>query len=194
MNSITRSLFLAACFATTLLAGCSDKASEAPAPADPVPTYKMGHYFYYPASNSGGGTLHPTQDIKGEARLFPQVLAFDFTAAPDAPHFELDRAQLKPDWVGTYTLRCRARPTDPVFVSYSYSVGSGTRIFRLSDFTQTLTGDVTITAYDAKRQLISGHFEVEAPNQLDPTTSDLDKKCTITIFGDFTDMKIKVQP
>jgi hypothetical protein len=192
MKIVTRTLVLALLAAVpTLLTACADKTEEAPAPADPTPTYKLSHYFFYPATNEGAGIIHPNQDIKGQAQLAAQVLALDFTAAPDAPHFEINRAQLKADWKGTYSLRCGARPTDPVFVSYSYHT-DGYRIFRFSDFTQTLTGDVTITAYDAKRQLISGHYEVNAPGQRDPA-SDLDQKCNILLVGDFTDVKVTVQ-
>ena len=57
-----------------------------------------------------------------------------------------------------YALRCRNRPTDPVFTSYVYSVHSN----------GGLTGDVTITAYNAKRQLVSGTYTVRAPEQTGP--------------------------
>ncbi|UOQ70442.1 hypothetical protein [Hymenobacter cellulosilyticus] len=139
------------------------KRGAGPTP-DPTPTYELSHYFYYPATNGGAAIIHPKQDITGEARLFPTVLALDFVAKPDMPHFEIERAQLKPDWKGQYSLKSRAQPANPVFVSYSYHT-DGYRIFRFSNFTQVLTGHVTITAYDAKRQLISGNYEVTAPRK-----------------------------
>ncbi|PJJ59941.1 hypothetical protein [Hymenobacter chitinivorans] len=193
MSIFTRSLFTAALAATTLLTACSDKNTDAPAPADPTPIYRLTHFFHDPTTNTGSGTIYPSKDIKAEARLFPVVLALDFSAGPDAPHLEIYRSQLKPGWVGTYALRCRTRATDPVFVSYSYQNNGGSRIYRFSDLTQTLTGDVTITAYDEKRQLLSGHFEVTAPDQRDPVSDAPEQKTTILLTGDFSDMKVQVQ-
>ncbi|MCB2376609.1 hypothetical protein LGH70_03390 [Hymenobacter sp. BT635] len=196
MKLFTRSLLFAVLLAPVGgLTACSDKAKEEPAPADPTPTYTMGHSFYYPATNTSDGLVHPSRDIKGEARLFSQVLAFDFDARPDAPHFEIERVQLKSGWVGAYALRCRPRPTDPVFASYSYwrKDNSGVRIFRFSDFSLELAGHVTITAYDAKRQLVSGSFEIKAPGENDPLSVSIGQKCDILIFGEFTDMKVKAQ-
>ncbi|UOQ51202.1 hypothetical protein [Hymenobacter cellulosivorans] len=193
MPIFTRSLFLLALTTASLLTSCSDK-NEEPAPTpDPAPTYALSHYFYYPATNGAAAVIHPNQDITGKAQLHPTVLALDFEAKADMPHFEIERAQLKPDWKGVYPLRCRARPADPVFVSYSYHT-DGYRIFRFSDFTQTLTGHVTITAYDTKRQLISGTYEVQAPGQTDPLEFSIDTKCDITLSGSFTDLKVKPQP
>ncbi|TGE24789.1 hypothetical protein E5K00_06175 [Hymenobacter aquaticus] len=194
MSIFTRSLFLAAVAATSLLTACADKSEDEATPADPAPTYGLGHYFHYPATNTGGGTIHAAQDITGEARLFAQVLALDFEAGPDGPHFEIDRGQLKSGWVGTYALQSPGSPSAPVFASYSYTdSGGGIRIFRFSNFSPKLTGNVTITAYDAKRQLVSGNFDVTAPGENDPTKGTLETKCDMHIFGEFTNMKVKPQ-
>ncbi|SFQ32264.1 hypothetical protein [Hymenobacter arizonensis] len=201
MKIFTRTLLLVAlASASGIFTACSDK-TEAPAPADPTPTFKMGSYFDFvtttPAggtAHTGFGTTHSALDIKGTASLAPQVLALDFIAGTDNAYFEVDRAKLSAAWTGTYTLRCRNRPTDAVFTSYIYKVTTGSVIYRLSDFTQDLTGNVTITAYDAKRQLVSGSFEVRAPEQRDPTTtSTTAPKCTILLAGEFNNMKVKPQ-
>ena len=64
-------------------------------------------------------------------------------------------------------MRCRNRLTDPVFTSYVYSVRSNSGlsggVYRFSDTARELTGNVTITAYDAKRQLVSGTYTVRPP-------------------------------
>jgi hypothetical protein len=167
----------------------------------------MGSYFDFvtitPAggtAHSGYGTTHGASDIKGKAVLTTQVLGLDFEAGSDNPHFEVDRAKLAANWVGTYSLRCRNRPTDPVFTSYVYSVRSASggisgAIYRFSETTRELTGNVTITAYDAKRQLVSGSFEVRAPEQTEPgpSTSYNSPKCTILLAGDFENLKVQAQ-
>ncbi|MCB2410616.1 hypothetical protein [Hymenobacter lucidus] len=174
-----------------LLSACSDKTEETPAPADPTPEYRIGHGYYYPATRESSIVSWPSRDIKGEAQLYPAVLGLDFKVATDAVHLEVDRAALKTDWKGVYALKCQKRPTDPVFVSYLYTDAGGTSIFRLSDFTPELTGNVTITAYDAKRQLLSGTYEVVAPGQRDPLSDFSTATCDITLAGSFTDMKVK---
>ena len=202
MKIFTRTLFLATLTtASAVFTACSDK-TEAPAPADPDPAFRMGSYFDFatitPAggtAHSGFGTTHSSLDIKGRAAMDTQVLVLDFAAGADDAHFEVDRAKLSADWLGTYNLRCRNRPTDPVFTSYVYSRNGVSSIYRFSDLTPDLTGNVTITAYDAKRQLVSGHYEVRAPEQLDPTNtgSNNEPKCTIILAGDFDNLKVKTQ-
>lgn len=205
MKTFTRTLLLAALTATSaLFSACSDKEKEeAPAPADPTSAFQMSSYFDFvtitPAggnAHSGYGTGHRPADITGTATLGPQVLALNFVAGFDNTYFEVERTKLSAKWLGTYTLRCRNRPTDPVFTSYLRgSTNGGTSIYRLSDFTRDLTGNVTVTAYDAKRQLISGSYEVRAPEQRDPsaTVASTDPKCTIILEGTFENLKVKPQ-
>ncbi|UOG75074.1 hypothetical protein MTX78_00410 [Hymenobacter tibetensis] len=200
MRLSTRTLFLAA-LATVLATACSDKTEE-PIPADPDSTLRMGSYFDFttitPAggtAHSGFGTTHSSLDIKGSAAMDTHLLVLDFSAGTDAVHFEIDRTKLTASLLGAYALRSSARPTEPVFTSYVYRRNGGSSIYRFSDFTQNLTGDVTITAYDAKRQLASGHYEVRAPEQRDPTSIGInnDPTCTILLAGDFENLKVKTQ-
>lgn len=201
MKIFTRTLLLTILTtASALFTACSDKA-EAPTPADPEPAFRMGSYFDFTTitpsggtAHSGFGTTHSSLDIKGNAMLDTQVLVLNFAAGADDAHFEVDRAKLGTNWLGTYALRCRNRPTDAVFTSYVHSSKGVSSIYRFSDFILDLTGDVTITTYDAKRQLVSGHYEVRAPEQLDPTnTSSNAPKCTIILAGDFENVKVKTQ-
>ena len=123
----------------------------------------------------------------------------DFVAGSDNAYFEVDRAKLPAKWLGNYALRCRNRPTDPVFTSYVYSVrsngGLSGGVYRFSDTVRELTGNVTITAYDAKRQLMSGTYTVRAPEQTEPGPSTLynGPKCTIILEGEFENLKVKPQ-
>lgn len=187
----------------SLLTACSDKAtSDVPAPADPTPAFQLSSYFGFTTPTPGGGTAqsgygtgHSSRDIKGAALLQPQVLVLDFTAGTDDVHFELDRASLATGWTNAYALRSRNQPSAPVFSSYVYSrPNDGAAIYRFSDFVNDLAGAVTITAYDAKRQLVSGSFKVLAPDQRDPLAKGInDPTCTITLEGSFEKLKVNVQ-
>jgi hypothetical protein len=187
----------------SLLTACSDKTStDAPAPADPTPAFQLSSYFGFTTPTPGGGTAqsgygtgHSSRDIKGVATLQPQVLVLDFTAGTDDVHFEVDRTSLGTGWANTYALRSRNQPNAPVFSSYVYSrPNDGAAIYRFSDFANDLAGGVTITTYDAKRQLVSGSFKVLTPNQRDPLAKGLnDPTCTITLEGSFENLKVKVQ-
>ncbi|OGX83111.1 hypothetical protein [Hymenobacter glacialis] len=208
MKTFTRSFFLATLAAASgLFSACSDNDRDnAPAPADPTPALQMSSYFDFVTTTPAGGTSHSgygtgyrPSDIKATAILGPQVLALDFEAGTDNSYFEVDRAKLGAQWKGTYALRCRNRPTDPVFTSYVYTErkngGISGAIYRFSETTRELTGNVTITAYDAKRQLVSGTYEVRAPEQNEPnaTMTFGGPKCTIILEGIFENLKVKAQ-
>ena len=205
MKISTRTLLLPLLLtASGLFTACTDKEKDdAPTPADPTPAFQMSSYFDFVATTPAGGTAHSGYgtghrplDITATATLAPQVLALDFVAGSDNAYFEVERAKLSAKWLGTYALRCRNRPTDPVFTSYVYSVRTGGGlsgvIYRFSDTTRELSGDVTITAYDAQRQLVSGTYTVNAPDQDEPgkTLSPASPKCTIILTGTFEHLKV----
>jgi hypothetical protein len=186
------------------LTACADKSDDpTPSTPDPKATFELSHYFDTVVtapgggtSHTGGGQVHAPQDITGSARLDAtgKVLVLDFVAKPDEVYLELDQAQLRPGWTGTYALRSQVRPTDPVFVSYLYTEASTTvtTIMRLSDWAPQLTGSVTITVYDAKRQLVSGRYEITAPDQFDPSVLGR-PRCTVLLTGEFANLKVQPQ-
>lgn len=194
--------YLLAAFSSVVLVACSDKHDD-PAPADPSPSYTLSSYFDFTSITPAGGTAHygygtghSSLDIKGDGTMNAQVLALDFAAGTDMVHLEVDRAALGTAWTGTYALRSRNQQAAPVFTSYIYKGASGgSSIYRFSDTTNDLIGDVTITTYDAKRQLVSGRFAVEAPRQLDPNAgfSPDAPKCAIILQGDFKNLKVQLR-
>jgi hypothetical protein len=200
----TRSCLLALLLLSSVgFTACSDK-NEAPAPPDPAAAFELSPYFDFTTIAPGGGTAHsgsgvahPSQDIAGTARLDApsNMLVLDFKAAPDEVYFEVDQTQLRSGWTGAYALRCQSRPSDPVFVSYLHTQSPqvGTAILRLSDWTPQRDGHVTITAYDAQRQLVSGSYEIMAPNQRDPSkpANPSGPLCTVLLTGKFTNLKVK---
>ena len=191
MKHLTLHLAAAGC----LLASCSHE--QEPTPADPTPSATMSRQFAYPTTGTVIGAEHASQEIKAVATEQPNVVTLDFTTIPDEIYFELDRAALSAQWVGTYALRCEQRPTDPVFTSFLYARPEvkATSILRLSDWTPQLGGSVTITRYDAARHLVSGSYRVEAPTQRDLTeTTSPNQPCDLTVTGTFTDLKLEVRP
>jgi hypothetical protein len=200
-------LFLTFTATSGLLTACTDKEkNEDPAPAAPAPAFEMSSYFDFVTITPSGGTAHSgygtgyrPADITGTAILTPQVVALNFVAGSDNAYFEVERASLSTQWLGTYALRCRNRPTSPVFASYVYSVRNGSglsgSIYRFSDIVRELTGNVTITAYDTRRQLVSGTYTVKAPDQTEPgkMSSPSNPTCTIILEGTFENLEVKPQ-
>ncbi|WP_190926598.1 hypothetical protein [Hymenobacter armeniacus] len=180
----------------TGFAACSKNET---APADPAPYSELKNYVMRP---DGGGFVrtYNSPGIQSAAALGSKVLTLDFVASTANLHLEINRTQLKlrdsplrgADWVGTYAWRCLDHPTDPVFVRYEFNSEGVTSAFPFSETTPQLTGNVTITAYDAKRHLISGQFVVEAPNQLNPLPFVVARFPLITmqVSGKFDNLKV----
>jgi len=165
----------------------------------PAPTLLMGRCFYYPVLGVSQSLMHTPNQITGLAWLTPRALLLHFQALPDAVTFHIDRARLHATlaWSASYALCCATRPTAPIVVSYAYSSGNTkgdaiNNLLNLSELAPQLTGNVTITVYDARRQLLSGYYEVRAPDQRDPTTSaPVAPTCTIQLAGDFDQVKVR---
>jgi hypothetical protein len=173
--------------------------SATPGAADQAPRVSLGHYFYFPSLGVGDSLLHAPPTATGEATLTPEALVLHFWAWPDDLRFELDRAHLlgPAAWVAPYPLRSPAQPLAPASVCYQYTrepaAHDGQTRHRFSELAPQLTGSVTITVYDARRQLLSGHYEVRAPNQPDPTQAETDSgsTCTILLAGDFDNVRVR---
>jgi hypothetical protein len=165
------------------------------------PVVMMGRYCYFPALGFGEGLSHETQPATGEAILTPQALVLHFRAPPDEVCFELDRAVLPSPaaWLARHALRCRSRPLAPASVSYHFTrttaTGPTVNPLLLSDEALRLMGNLTITAYDTQHQLLSGYYQVRAPQQPDPTkaTRPHDPTCLLLLAGDFANLRLQVK-
>ena len=187
----------------SLLTACSDNTKkDAPAPASGTPAFQLSSYFSLIAPASGGGTTQPghgtqhsSRDIKGTAVLKPQELVLNFVAGTDDVQFEVDRTSLGINWTNTYSLRSRNQPDAPVFISYVYKRSNGgTLSYRFSELAKDIPGEVTIAAYDDKRQLVNGSFKVLIPNQYDPLANDPSApRCNISLEGSFENLKVSIQ-
>lgn len=172
--------------------------AASPESTDPAPVVSMGRYFYFPSLGVGDSLLHSPPEATGEATLTPEALVLHFRAWPDDLRFKLDRTQLSglAAWAAPYALRSPAQPLAPASVRYRYTLPATANhrvsLFRLSKLATQLTGNVTITFYDARRQLLSGYYEVRALNQPDPTRA-AGPTCTILLAGDFDNVKLTLK-
>lgn len=182
-------------FALVILAGCSPRSAD-PTPADPTPAAVLTRAFVSQTTSSSATATYTEQNTKGDAYLSKSLLSIGLNAKIDYIGFELDRSALSNQWVGDYALRSQKRPTDPTAVLYSYTnlTTTASSIYRLSTFASDLTGKLSITQYDADRQLISGTYTVEAPNQQDPRLApDSNERSQLIVAGSFTNLKINIQ-
>jgi len=166
-------------------------------PADPAPVVSLGRYFFFPSLGLGDSQLHPPPEATGEATLTPEALVLRFRAWPDELRFELDRARLPGPaaWAAPYALRSLAQPLAPASVCYRYARRLATRAgLSTGELATQLLGSVTITGYDARRQLLSGYYEVRVPDQPDPArAAPTGTTCTILLAGDFDNVKLRVE-
>ncbi|WP_210514756.1 hypothetical protein [Hymenobacter terricola] len=199
MKTFTRTLLLAALTtATGFFAACSQ---DAPAP-DLSPAFEMTSRFEFAVPVTTGGTSPGSRvldftpaAIKGQALLTAPLLSLDFACSGNTVHFEVDRNQLPAKWLGTYAMRCQARPTAPVGLSFVHNWAGDVVAFRFSDTVPQLAGNLVITAYDSKRQLVSGRYEVTAPDQLAPSQIARPgiPRCDVILTGRFTNLNVAVQ-
>lgn len=108
--------------------------------------------------------------------------------------FVIHKSGLKNNFIGGYTLQSLPAPADgDAFIMYSYRQDTGTNAIIDSDMA-TIQGHFTVSAYDAKHQLISGTYEVKMVNVIDPANYDITqtnfRKCDITVTGRFTNVKV----
>ena len=119
-------------------------------------------------------------------------------AVGDIVHFQIDRAKLKDGYVGTYTYELQA--TNLIHkIRYQYMVkdaqGNLQGSINETDMNTIMLGNVTISNYDAARQIISGTYSLSAALIDDPTTFKIgiypEDQCQLTVSGTFSNVKIK---
>ncbi|HET9504628.1 MAG TPA: hypothetical protein VFO93_13890 [Hymenobacter sp.] len=168
-----------------------------PEATDPAPAASLGRYFFFPSLGLGDSQLHPPPEATAEATLTAAALVLRFRAWPDDLRFELDRARLPGPaaWAAPYALRSLAQPLAPAGVRYRYARRRAARAgLGTGELAAQLAGSVTITGYDARRQLLSGYYEVRAAGQPDPArAAPAGTTCTILLAGDFDNVKLRVR-
>lgn len=192
----TLSLLLGLTLAFT--AGCNkDDREETPEPrSEPAVNYSRS--IVYHDNGPRRDTTFQVQQLEAYANQDAQNLAIGVhpAATTEGIGFVLNRVKLSATLTGTYTLNTLRDRTRDADVTYYYdlpeSLGGGTILY--FNNAQHLTGNLTITGYDTKRQLLNGTYTTTLEGASDPTvpyTTFPKRKCDITITGTFTNIPLK---
>ncbi len=177
------------------LAAAPDSSPNQP---EPAPVLALGHCFYVPALGRADSLLHPPAHISSEAWLTAEALVLHFQSPPDEVYFKLNRSQVPAaaSWLGSHALRSQRHPAATAEVWYHYTRPDATGLqistLQLGSQSRWLKGCLAITAYDARRKLVSGYYEVRAGGQRDPARTPDATDCTIILAGDFNFVKLRL--
>ncbi|TGE27711.1 hypothetical protein [Hymenobacter metallicola] len=198
--TLTHSLFLG--LSLLLATGCDKEDEQDPTPEPlPEPTVVYNRSIVYADNGQRRDTVFQAKQVV--ATSIQNKTDFYVRVAPatssETVSFILDRTKIKASLVGSYTLKnMKNFDVQDADVTYSYrlaeNLGGGTVLFFSKG--QNLTGNLIITAYDAKRQLLSGSYDVIMPGNYDPTvaySSFPKRRCDITLRGSFTNIPLKTE-
>jgi hypothetical protein len=122
----------------------------------------------------------------------------DLATGTEGIGFELNRLKLPATLTGTYTLKTLRDRTLEADVIYYYKLpesrGGGTILYPSS--MQHVTGNLVISRYDAKRQLLSGTYTatLTLTGASDPTVAYgtfPKRSCDITVTGTFSNVPLR---
>ncbi|QIX61212.1 hypothetical protein FY528_03195 [Hymenobacter lutimineralis] len=191
--------------AATLLLGvaaCDSKEND-PQPEAPAPaaTFTMGSSIYYPSPNVIAAISYPSGDVQHQAILNDELLYvhFDAKEGRDAVNFTIERSQLTAAIIGTYTLKSmpntESGAADVRYVYYRENKPGSISGSIYDSNNSHMGGQLTVTAYDAKRHLLSGSYEMRMENITDPTDASWDptdkERCNLTLWGTFSNLPIQ---
>ncbi len=121
-------------------------------------------------------------------------LDFDATEGKDAISFTVPRASLSAAFTGTYELRSSASPAAPTISVYTFYRSRATGFINSATY-RDIRGQLTITAYDAQRKLLTGTYKGRLENIVDPADSSTSSgdalRCNVEITGSFTNLKVQ---
>jgi hypothetical protein len=189
-----------ACFLGTsllLATGCKEDLEDQPEPL-PESSATYSRSIVYDDNEQHRDTTFQAQHLKMYASQNAESLTIGVHPATSTEgiSFTLDRDKLPAALTGTYTLKTLRDGTLDANVAYYYdlpaSLGGGTILYASN--VQHITGSLTITGYDAKRQLLDGTYTTTLEDSSDPTVkySTFPKwECNITISGTFTNVPLK---
>ncbi|UOQ78648.1 hypothetical protein MUN84_08970 [Hymenobacter sp. 5516J-16] len=181
----------------------SDSKQEDPQPVvSATPSeLSMARTMTYPAASSrNNGLSYTQQTLSGAAVLEEKRFYLNFVAPEgvDRVNFEVPRTALSPGLTGTYPVLSRSNSGGVVpalYVYYRVNVAtslSGSLYYSAQNQAQ---GQLTITAYDATRKLISGTYEMQLTNIHDPLEGPLPSstalRCDVNLTGSFKDLKVE---
>ncbi|MBC6699901.1 hypothetical protein [Hymenobacter sp. BT190] len=191
----TLSLLLGLTLAFT--AGCSKDDQELPEPT-PQPTMSYSRSIVYQDNGQRRDTTFQAAQLKAYVTQTAQSLSMgaEPITGTEGIGFEMERTKLPAALTGTYTLKTLRDRTLDAGVNYYYdqpeSLGGGTIIYPSG--MQHVTGNLIISSYDAKRQLLSGSYTATLTGAKDPTVAYMTfpkRKCDIVVTGTFTNIPVR---
>jgi hypothetical protein len=184
---------------------CRKPVEEMP---DPVPQTSLFRVIELPNQNNllkqsayvNTDLLKTTTGVQGDQLFFffdasPEVN----NSAGDALLLTINASNLETGLVKKYSFGLPEPASMHARYVYSFREGSGSTWSSFTDsrFGVVFEGELVITAYDAERKLISGHYEVKARNLInDPTVQSVGQpidplnQCNLTVSGSFKHVKM----
>lgn len=183
---------------TLALAGCShDEATPSP-----EASYSRAVTYLDQASPARHDTAYQSPALQIKAELSPKSCAIYLQPATNKESLVLSipRAQMSAGLIGSYAFRGPVNPS--AAPSYGYRVNtsddpSGSKTWSYENWwlpsTGAVAGAVDLTAYDAKRHLLSGHFRLALTGTYDPRASSNEfstRRCDLTLTGTFANVPV----
>lgn len=188
-------LFIAILFSLT---SCHDKEQlEDTVTPEPAAELTLGRVIEYENTAKRTSGYEP-KVVKAIAQN--KAEEFVFYSGVDNPHgvdhvnFTLKPEQLKPGFVGSYSLKSytNAGTTDAT-VRFSHYTEPGKAAIFDSSFS-VFEGAFEITAYDTQTKLVSGNYWIKLKDVNDPYATGEErfnpKKCEIRVAGTFKNVKV----
>lgn len=134
--------------------------------------------------------------LQNTAALYADKLQLDFdaTEGKDAISFTIPRASLTTGLIGTYELRSSINPEASATSAYTFYRSRAVGFINSATY-RDIQGQLTITAYDAQRKLLTGKYKGRLENIVDPADSNTSSgdalRCNVEITGSFTNLKVE---
>ncbi len=198
-----KSLLLASCIAVSLgIVSCQQ--DDVPQPAEPAPVREatINTVFRYYSPDESRGINHLADKPFGQWSSDRLTVKFHNTIPglnpTDEIQFVLPKSRQKTGLTGTYTLASQPDPGQgDVQVKYLRPGTSSSWNNGVNSNAHVLEGSFIITSYDARRNLISGSYAVEAKDVRDAfvflaSGSSADNRRTgdLRVYGAFTEVPL----
>lgn len=179
-------------------ASCQKDKDEQPAPAAPKPEFRLSSGVFYPSTNTAAGNSHPANGVQGYANWENGRIVLRFRSSRDAPEDEVRLVLPAGFTASTYPYQLT-----PAFAPNTVEV-TYIKTFQLSitsllskvykGHEQKTEGNLIITAFDEKKQLISGSYEATFKDVSDPfaeISPPPARKSNVAVYGEFTNLSLR---
>ncbi|RPD49761.1 hypothetical protein DNI29_02910 [Hymenobacter sediminis] len=198
---------LSSIFLFAIATACQkDKEMAEPTVAPPVQEANISFTYTYPAAEAENkGQTFLAKEPAGKLTTQKLTLVFEkesrAAGAGTDEHLEfvLPSSKQTPGFVGSYTIATQPDPGQgDVLATYERPFyGTGAYLNRYSGNTDAMDGSLTITEYNAERQLISGSYSFLLKNIKDPfkflgvgSQSDSRPACEVKCYGTFKEIPL----